>query len=243
MSLAFEKLSTRRLQGVHPDLTDVVHKAISNLDIPVLVVEGKRTRARQRQLVRKGASQTMNSRHLTGHAVDLVAVDGRKLLWGQPYYQKISAAMKSAADELNVDIDWGGDWRSFKDTPHYQLNWKAYPKDDKSWQDRVKPEVKPCEVLAKTSRKYKTAGVAKHLSGGVAVSAIGAASLENVTAVKSYLDAVQSLVTGYGIFIAVGAAVAGWLVFELMQKWQEEDYEEGRYEAREDKNEAGGEWL
>ena len=243
MSLAFEKLSNRRLQGVHPDLVDVLNKAIESIDVPVLVVEGKRTKARQRQLVRRGASQTMNSRHLTGHAIDLVAVDGRKLLWGRPYYQKISEAMKSAADELNVDIDWGGDWRSFKDTPHYQLNWKAYPKDDNSWKDRVKPEVNPCEVLAKTSRKYKTAGVAKHVSGGFAVSAIGAASLESVTAVKSYLDAVQSLVAAYGIFIAVGAGVAGWLLFEFLQKWQEEDYEEGRYEIREDKNEAGGEWL
>lgn len=243
MSLAFEKLSKRRLQGVHPDLTDVVHKAIESLDVPVLVVEGKRTKARQRQLVRKGASQTMNSRHLTGHAVDLVAVDGRKLLWGRPYYQSISAAMKSAAEELNVDIDWGGDWRSFKDTPHYQLNWKAYPKDDKSWQDRVKPEVKPCQVLAKTSRKYKTAGLGKHASAGFAASAISYASLQNVTATQSYLDAISSLLRTYGIVVAIAAGVAGWLIFELLQRWQEEDYEEGRYETKEDMNEGSGEWL
>ncbi|VVT07353.1 M15 family metallopeptidase [Erythrobacter sp. EC-HK427] len=121
------KRSKSRLEGVHPDLVKVVERAIEITEVDFTVLEGLRTRARQRQLVAKGASKTMNSRHLTGHAVDLGAYVDGEVRWDWPLYYKIAAAVKQAARELDVPIEWGGDWRSFKDGPHWQLPWKGYP--------------------------------------------------------------------------------------------------------------------
>lgn len=119
--------SKKRLEGVHPDLIRVVERAIELTEVDFTVLEGMRTVARQKKLVAKGASTTMNSRHLTGHAVDIGAwVDGT-VRWDWPLYYKLADAMKQAAKELNVDLEWGGDWKSFKDGPHYQLSWAAYP--------------------------------------------------------------------------------------------------------------------
>jgi peptidoglycan L-alanyl-D-glutamate endopeptidase CwlK len=119
--------SKKRLEGVHPDLVRVVERAIELAEVDFTVLEGMRTVARQKKLVAKGASTTMNSRHLTGHAVDIGAwVDGT-VRWDWPLYYKLAEAMKQAAKELNVDLEWGGDWKSFKDGPHYQLSWAAYP--------------------------------------------------------------------------------------------------------------------
>jgi peptidoglycan L-alanyl-D-glutamate endopeptidase CwlK len=85
-----------------------------------------RTVDRQRELVNKGASTTMNSRHLTGHAVDLGAYVDGEVRWDWPLYHSIADAMKEAAAELKVDMDWGGDWKSFPDGPHYELSWSKY---------------------------------------------------------------------------------------------------------------------
>ncbi len=116
-----------RLQGVHPDLVKVIERAAGMVDVPFTVLEGLRTVARQRQLVAAGASRTMKSRHLTGHAVDLGAMVNGKVRWDWPLYLRLSRAVKEAAAAVNVPIEWGGDWRSFKDGPHYQLPWKSYP--------------------------------------------------------------------------------------------------------------------
>lgn len=119
--------SKSRLEGVHQDLVKVVKRAIEISRVDFSVIEGVRTVERQKELVKKGASKTMRSRHLSGHAVDLGAwVDG-KLSWDVEYYHKISYAMKQAAKELDVQIEWGGDWKSFFDGPHFQLSHKQYP--------------------------------------------------------------------------------------------------------------------
>lgn len=117
------KRSKRRLDGVHPDLVRVVARAIELTDVDFAVLEGMRTKARQEELVRAGASTTMNSRHLTGHAVDLGAWVAGGIRWDWPLYYAIAAAMKRAAAELNVPLEWGGDWKTFKDGPHFQLPW------------------------------------------------------------------------------------------------------------------------
>ncbi len=119
--------SRSRLQGVHQDLVRVVLRAAEITEIEFVVTEGVRTKARQKQLVAAGASKTMNSRHLTGHAVDLAAVVAGKVRWDWPLYHKLAAAMKRASAELGIPLEWGGDWRTFKDGPHFQLPWKAYP--------------------------------------------------------------------------------------------------------------------
>ena len=121
------KGSKAKLQGVHPDLVRVVELAITKTKVDFRVLEGLRTVARQRQLLAAGASRTMKSRHITGHAVDLGALVGGTVRWDWPLYHELARAMKEAAAELGVPLEWGGDWRTFKDGPHFQLPFKAYP--------------------------------------------------------------------------------------------------------------------
>ena len=121
------KKSRDRLVGVHPDLVKVVERAIEITEIDFVVIEGVRTKTSQEQLVKAGASQTMRSRHLTGHAVDLGAYAAGSVRWDWPLYHRIADAVKRAASELQIPIEWGGDWTTFKDGPHWQLPWREYP--------------------------------------------------------------------------------------------------------------------
>tara|TARA_R110000824_G_scaffold233678_2_gene422001 strand:- start:282 stop:659 length:378 start_codon:yes stop_codon:yes gene_type:complete len=117
--------SLKKLERVHPDIVAVVKQAISISDQDFSVGEGLRSVERQKKLVATGKSTTMNSRHLTGHAVDLFPYP---LSWDWEYFYPIADAMKTAAKELKVDLEWGGDWKSFPDGPHFQLSWEGYPK-------------------------------------------------------------------------------------------------------------------
>lgn len=129
--------SITRLHGVHPDLVAIVNRAAEITVQPFIITEGLRTLERQQKLVEAGASQTLRSRHLTGHAVDLAAfidmdgtgdyTSGDNIRWDWPLYKTLSIAMKDAAKELNLTIEWGGDWKTFKDGPHFQLPWSKYP--------------------------------------------------------------------------------------------------------------------
>ena len=119
--------SLMRLRGVHPDLVRVVNRAIQITPVDFRVGEGLRTAARQKQLVAAGASRTMNSRHLNGHAVDLIALVNGTVRWDWPLYHLIAKAVKQAAALEGVPIEWGGDWPRFRDGPHYQLPWAQYP--------------------------------------------------------------------------------------------------------------------
>ena len=128
MSFALGQRSLSRLEGVHPDLVRVIKRAIELTPVDFTVLEGLRTLARQQRYVASGASRTMRSRHLTGHAVDIAPwVDGT-VSWAWPLYYKLAPAVKQAAKECDVPVEWGGDWRSFKDGPHFQIPWKTYPK-------------------------------------------------------------------------------------------------------------------
>lgn len=127
MAFVLGTLSRARLSGVHPDLVKVVEKAIKLTEVDFSVLEGVRSLARQKELLKAHATTTMKSRHLTGHAVDLGAYVGGSIRWDWPLYHKIAAAMKQASKDVKVPIEWGGDWRTFKDGPHYQLPWAKYP--------------------------------------------------------------------------------------------------------------------
>jgi peptidoglycan LD-endopeptidase CwlK len=124
------KLSDRsleRLKGVHPDLVKVVQRAIAITSLDFLVLEGLRTLERQRQLVAQGRSQTLNSRHLTGHAVDIAPLENGQPVWDWPAYGRLSEIIKQAARDVEISIEWGGDWTSFRDGPHWQLPVAKYP--------------------------------------------------------------------------------------------------------------------
>lgn len=125
------KLSNRSmnaLKDVHPDLIAVVNRALEISPVDFTVVEGLRTIEKQRENVAKGVSQTMNSKHLLqkdgfGHAVDLYPYYDGKVQVQAPWskFADIANAMKAAALVLGFKITWGGDWKSLKDGPHYQI--------------------------------------------------------------------------------------------------------------------------
>jgi len=127
MTYRLSQRSLDRLVGVHPDLVRVVKHAISITSVDFAVLEGVRSAERQQKLVLAGASQTMNSRHLTGHAVDLGAYVAGEIRWDWPLYHKIAAAMVEAARSLDVPLVWGGTWESFPDGPHFELPRGPYP--------------------------------------------------------------------------------------------------------------------
>lgn len=107
------KLSQRsldKLEGVKPELVDVVKRAIELTTVDFGVIEGLRTEEQQKALVEKGASQTMKSKHLTGNAVDLMAYVGGRGCWELNVYDEIADAVKTAAIELGTPIRWGAAW-------------------------------------------------------------------------------------------------------------------------------------
>ncbi len=149
--------SLSRLTGVHEDLTRVVRRAITLTDVDFTVVEGRRSADRQRDLVAAGASQTMASRHLTGHALDLAPVVGGAARWDWPLVHRVAAAMRQAGRVERVPLRWGGAWdmlltetgeddpetvmlsyagrrraagqKPFLDGPHFELPAHLYPGD------------------------------------------------------------------------------------------------------------------
>jgi peptidoglycan L-alanyl-D-glutamate endopeptidase CwlK len=119
--MALNERSRKNLVGVHPDLVRVVELAASK--VPFVVTEGLRNLERQKKLKAAGKSWTLNSRHLTGHAVDVVDDDFR---YDIPDMNHIAVEMKAAAKQLDIPIVWGGDWKT-RDTPHFELLKSAYP--------------------------------------------------------------------------------------------------------------------
>ncbi len=146
--------SLAELKGVHADLVAVVKRAIQLTVQDFSVHDGIRTVAEQQQLIAAGASQTMDSRHLTGHAVDLVPYVNGKLRWEWDPIYVIADAVRMAAREKGIALRWGGAWdvdftasddtpedlvaayvarrkkqglRAFIDGPHYELPKAFYP--------------------------------------------------------------------------------------------------------------------
>lgn len=153
MTFALGNLSRQNLVGVHPDLVRVVLRAIEITAHDFQVYDGVRTIEEQAALVASGASKTMESRHLTGHAVDLVPVVNGKLRWEMGPCCAIAEAVRLAAQQCGVQVRWGGDWeilngyidppeemiaeyverrrsqgkRAFIDGPHFELPKGIYP--------------------------------------------------------------------------------------------------------------------
>lgn len=123
---SFSQRSKDRLKGVHPDMVKVMEEAIKGSPLDFGITEGVRTLERQKELFEAGKSQTMNSRHLRGLAVDIaIFIDG-KVNWDFPNYKRVADHIKEVAKELNIPIQWGGDWVSFKDGPHFELHRSKY---------------------------------------------------------------------------------------------------------------------
>jgi peptidoglycan L-alanyl-D-glutamate endopeptidase CwlK len=127
MTFALSQRSKDRLKGVHPDLVKVIEEAIKESPLDFSISEGLRTKERQKVLFDSGKSQTMNSRHITGHAIDFAVIKDGEVTWDFKYYQLVADHIKEVAKTLDVPIIWGGDWKSFRDGPHVELNRSKYP--------------------------------------------------------------------------------------------------------------------
>ena len=120
------------LKGVHPDLVRVIERAARMSNSGFRVIDGVRTVAEQKANVARGVSKTMNSRHLPAanglsHAVDVVPLVGGAISWDWDDFYPLAKVIKQAAALEGVPIEWGGDWKSFKDGAHWQLPWAQYP--------------------------------------------------------------------------------------------------------------------
>lgn len=114
------KNSQKELIGVHPILAFAVIEAIKITKQDFMVLDGLRTAKEQRKLFNRGVSRTMNSYHLYGLAVDLVAYVDGKPSWGN-YYKEIGIAMKEVIKKHDLPIDWGFDLWQW-DSPHWQIS-------------------------------------------------------------------------------------------------------------------------
>jgi peptidoglycan LD-endopeptidase CwlK len=206
MSRKYSQRSLNNLRGIHPDLRRVIDRALQDSPLDFIVIEGLRTKERQKQLVAQGASQTMNSRHITGHAVDLLPIGPNgKAAFDWPLYHKLGPAVKAAAEAEGVKIVWGGDWKSFKDGPHFELNRDAYPASD--WTTGDAP---PKERTTPAQSTTVQASVTQIAAGaGTAVASVSA------------LDGNAQIVV---LALAGVIVLAGlWIMRERLRKWAEGD--------------------
>lgn len=126
MTYQFGVLSKERLEGVHQDLRKVFYEAIGGSPYDFSITEGLRTYKRQKMLVEAGKSKTMNSRHLTGHAVDFCIIIDGKASWDVPKYKEVATHIKAVADKLEIPIVCGVDWKGFVDAVHIELDRQHY---------------------------------------------------------------------------------------------------------------------
>ncbi len=120
-----------RLKGVHPDLVKIVNAVAADSPLDFFIIQGVRTEAEQLLNVQAGKSQTMNSRHIHGFAVDFGVRLNGALTWEHKYYEQLAAVFLARAASLNIPIVYGGAWKTLKDYDHVELNRNFYP-DHKS---------------------------------------------------------------------------------------------------------------
>lgn len=206
MTRKFSARSQANLKGVHPDLIRVMERALQISPVDFTVIEGLRTVERQKQLVASGASKTMNSRHLTGHAVDVVPIGPNgKAAFDWPLYDKLAPAIKDAAAKEGVAIIWGGDWKSFRDGPHFELDRNIYHEDD--WTTKAKPQEERTSPVQSTTVRASAVQMASGAGAGIA--AIGA------------LDGHAQTIAL--IFAMVVICAGAWVMRERIRKWAEGD--------------------
>ena len=195
----------QRLKGVHPDLVAVIEAAVARAPWPVMVIEGLRTSERQAALKAAGKSKTMNSRHLTGHAVDIAPVLGGSIPWDTwEMFEALADLVKAEAKRQGVKLVWGGDWPRFRDGPHYELDRKRYP---------VALAELPPEAQAEKpyAAPPPPASAPKVATAGLSVGGAASGLLTNL---DRFSETVQIAIIVLIALVGVGAFVAykkGWL--------------------------------
>lgn len=198
--------SLKNLNGIHPDLRRVMDRALQESPLDFVVIEGLRTKERQKQLVAQGASKTMNSRHLTGHAVDIVPIGPNgKAAFDWPLYNQLGPVVEAAAAAEGVAIKWGGRWVQFKDGPHFELDRDVYPPGD--WTSKATPPAERTSPVQSTTIKAAGAQIGTTvLAGGPVIGA---------------LDGTAQIVA----IVMVGLVVLSslWIMRERLRRWAEGD--------------------
>lgn len=115
MTYTFSKRSEEKLFGVHPALVAIVRHALRISEVDFAVTCGVRTLEEQKQMVVKGASKTLASKHLIqadghSHAVDIAPFINGGLRWDYGACEKVAEAMKAAAVSKGFGLEWGGAW-------------------------------------------------------------------------------------------------------------------------------------
>lgn len=206
MTRKYSARSLKNLQGIHPDLRRVVDRALQDSPLDFVVIEGLRTKERQKQLVASGASKTMNSRHITGHAVDLVPIGPNgKAAFDWPLYDRLGPAVKEAAAKEGVQITWGGDWSSFRDGPHFELNRSVYT--DSAWTSKAKPVEERTNVAQSKTVQASAVQIASGAGAGIA-------------ALSSLSGTAQIVAL---VFAGVVVVAAAWIMRERIKKWADGD--------------------
>jgi len=121
---SFSQTSLARLATCDPELQRLFNEVLQRVDCTVIC--GHRAEEAQNKAVAEGKSQTKwpHSKHnsLPSRAVD---AGPWPLYWYDlKSFDQFAAVVKTVAAELNIEIEWGGDWVSFKDRPHFQLKGK-----------------------------------------------------------------------------------------------------------------------
>lgn len=188
--------SLRNMEGLHPDLRAVIRTALEQ-DKDLVLIEGLRTIERQKQVVAEGASDTMNSRHLTGHAGDIAIIRNGVFIKDFNEYKVIAKRIKAIAKRLGIPVTWGGDWPS-EDGLHWQLTWQAYPLTDKP----------------KTATNSKTIAAA---TAGVPLTALVP---ELMKAVEGFSEALKGITAEWAttVQLVLMMAVAGFIIWERLKK-------------------------
>jgi peptidoglycan LD-endopeptidase CwlK len=206
MTRTFGSRSTKNMEGIHPDLRLVLDKALQDSPLDFVVIEGLRTKERQQQLFDSGASKTLDSRHITGHAVDLLPIGPNgKPAFDWPLYNQLGPAVKKAAADLGIELDWGGDWKTFKDGPHFELDRKAYPVGE--WETKAKPPEERTNAAQSTTVQASAVQIVSGAGAGVA--AVGA--LDGTAQIVALAFA--------GIIVLAGL----WIMRERLRKWADGD--------------------
>lgn len=124
------KRSIGRLQNVNSLLIAIVVDGVqdSPFDFGIPQHGGKRTADEQNLLFKQVPKVTnadgfdKKSYHQSGDAFDIYAYVGGRASWDAEYLEAIARHLQDIASEkYNVDLTWGGDFRSFKDMPHFQI--------------------------------------------------------------------------------------------------------------------------
>lgn len=195
--------SLRAMQGIHPELRRLMDAVLQSSPLDFIVIEGLRTPERQQEMVSIGASKTLNSRHLTGHAVDLLPIgpNGPRFDW--PLYDILGPAVKAEAARLGIPIKWGGDWQSFRDGPHFELDRAVYPP---TLSDTYKQPTERVFAETRTVAGAAIAGV-----GGLGQEVLDAArSVEEISTATPYLHYLFIAMLVFGTALVLYARWSDW---------------------------------